>query len=639
MMKESLPVGDIAALLDLRQTPQSNPVNVVHFVTNLRTVLVSGSGIISNETIPRLHKSFVEFITSEWANPQFRIDALVVDGQIATKCLRLVRRLQNTEERAVSPAGSVRYAIHNWMRHLSGEGISESGVGFVGDGSGLERILSKATGLRRGFMSASGDYRTHMYDPTIGLPPPPTSLVTLLQYSRRSAIRASNPINAVAVSSDGKLIASGDCTGVVQIWDGSSYEPVGNAGEHDRYITSVCFSPDSRWLVSGSWDKTVRMWDCRTGQAIGSPLLGHTNDVKSVCTDGRRIISGSVDGTIRIWSCDTRQLIGTPIDAGRVVGAVVLSKDGRIGAGVDKNVCIFDIETRQQIVSMTGHTDYVWTVAFSPDGSRIASGSLDGTIRIWDVQTGSPMHRLDGHKNRVRSVAFSSDGQWIASGSDDKTVRVWNSQTGQPVRHPPTGHTDYVMGVSFSPHTLQLVSASIDRAICIWSVEVKSSQQITTIHLSRQPTHSPNDRISLQGHPSVISACCSSNGSFYAASTLEGHVSIWDMHRKLIWEAKTPIHPFHLLRLSETQLGLSAPDGSTLSWNILNGEPTHKKVISRRPQLDLSDLHPSTSFSIDTVSWFPFDFDSGLWAYIDSCLIRFEGEGSITIFDLQGFNG
>jgi hypothetical protein len=107
MLKEPPPIGDIGALVDLRRTPRSNPVNVVHFVTNLRTVLVAGSGVISNETIPRLHKSFVEFITSERADSQFCIDVPVVDGQIATKCLRL-------------------------GRHLSGEGLSGSGVGIVG---------------------------------------------------------------------------------------------------------------------------------------------------------------------------------------------------------------------------------------------------------------------------------------------------------------------------------------------------------------------------------------------------------------------------------------------------------------------------------------------------------------------------
>jgi len=640
MMKEPLPVGDIAALLDLRQTPYSSPVNVVRFVTNLRTVLVSSSGTISNETIPRLHKSFVEFIKSERADPRFRIDAPVVDGQIATRCLRLVGRLKNTEEKAALPAGSVPYAIHNWLRHLPGEGIPESGIGVVGRGGGLERILSNSTRLRKRVMSASGDYRTHVYNPKIGLPLPATALVTPPQYHHVSTIRAPFTISAIAVSPDGKLIASGASNpGAVQIWDSRSHEPVGNAGKHESRITSVCFSPDSSWLVSGSKDKTVRMWDCRTGQAIGSPFLGHTSYVTSVCTDGQRIVSGSKDKTIRIWSCDTRQLIGAPIDVGGNV-VVALSSDGHIGAGVGLYIHILHIETRRHIASMKGHTNVVLTVVFSPDGSRIASGSWDKTVRIWDVQTGRQTQKHDGHEGGVVSVVFSSDGQWIASGSTDRAIRIWDSKTGQLVGLSLKGNMNFVNSLCFSPDTFQLISSSYDYTIRIWSALAKwqkPAQQITTIHLSRHPVSSPMGRISLEGNPSVISACCSPDGSLYAASTLDGHISIWNMNRELLWETNTSIHPIHFLRYSDTKLVLSAPDGSTSSWNLLDGKPDG--AITHGRQLDASVLHRSIGLSNDAVSWFPFDFDAGLWAYIDSYLIRFEGEGSITIFDLQDFSG
>ena len=285
------------------------------------------------------------------------------------------------------------------------------------------------------------------------------------------------------------------------------------------------------------------------------PLLGHTNYVFSVCTDGQRIISGSNDGTICIWSCNTRQLIGEPIKVGKFVIAVALSNNGRIAVGVDQDVCVFDIETRQQIAQMKDHGSWVWTVAISPDGSRIASGIGDKTIRIWDVQTSKQTHKLDGHGGHVRCVAFSPDGHWIASGSNDKTVCVWNSQTGQIVGLPLKGHTHYIRGISFSPDSLQLISGGTDRTIHVWSARgewQKASQQITAIHLSssRQSASSPSDRISLEGHSSIISACCSSDGSLYAASTLEGHVSIWNMDHRLVWEANVSIHPIHLLRFS-----------------------------------------------------------------------------------------
>lgn len=150
-------------------------------------------------------------------------------------------------------------------------------------------------------------------------------------------------------------------------------------------------------------------------------------------------------------------------------------------------------------------------------------GTVDKTIRIWDAQIGKQQtHRLNGHRGNVRPVAFSSDGQWIASGSYDKTVCVWNSETGRTVGLPLTGHTNLVMGVSFSPDNLRFMSGSTDSTI---RISQKPSQQITAAPLSRQLASSPEDRISLEGHPSVMSASCSVDGSLYA-STLDGHLHL-----------------------------------------------------------------------------------------------------------------
>jgi len=97
-LKEPLTIGDLSGLLDLRETSDSDPADLIHFVTNLRTVsVVSGTESVSNDTIPRLHKSFVrvEYITSKRSNPQFRIDVPIFDDRIATRCLQLVKILRN----------------------------------------------------------------------------------------------------------------------------------------------------------------------------------------------------------------------------------------------------------------------------------------------------------------------------------------------------------------------------------------------------------------------------------------------------------------------------------------------------------------------------------------------------------------
>ena len=633
-LKEPLTIGDLSGLLDLRETPDSDPVDIVHFITNLRTVLVAGTENVGNDTIPRLHKSFVEYMTSKRADPRFRIDVLVADGQIVRKCLRLLVRLRNVGRRATVPSRSVRYAIHNWTRHFPSERFSESGVAIVGGGTkGLRKILSTTAALNKGFLSVSGDYQTHIYNPLpLEIPP---------QYIHRSTMRGPKGVWATAVSLDGKLIAT-TIAGYVQVWDSRSHETIGRTGKYGSNLRSVCFSPDSRWLVSGGNDKRVRMWDCGTLLAIGSPLSGHTGCVHSVCTDGQKIISGSDDRTIRIWSCDTHKLIGEPINAGGCVWAVSLSKGGRIAAGVDNDVCIFDIEPRQEVTLMKGHTHRVFAVAFSPDGSRIASGSSDTTIRIWDVQTGKETLRLEGHTDSLRSVAFSPDGQWLASGSEDRTVRVWDSETGRPAGPPLRGHTSFVISVAFSPDDLQIVSGSWDQTIRVWTSTPdkwpKPSQQITAIHLSRHPASSV-DRISLEGYPHVVSACLSPDGSLYAASTLDGHISIWNTDRNLLWETNISIHPIHFLRFSERQLVLSTPDGSILSWDLVDGKPVNKEAITRRPQLNRCDIHGSTASAYNLVSWFPFSSDAGLWAYVDQCFIRFEGEESVTIIDVGELDG
>ena len=640
-LKEPLAVGDVGALLDLRRTSTSKSINILHFTSNLRTVLVAGTGEITKDTIPRLHKSFVEFITSKKADEQFRIDLDAVNVEIALKCLRLVSSLKYNDDRSRIPPASVRYAIQNWARHIPNNGIL-SGVAVFGDDDQVfPRVYNSAGDLS--VLSVSGDYPTHIYDPWQGLPPPAP-----FEFSHSSTIRAGNNMSPLAISSDWLFIAFQSHESEIHLLNGRSHKPIGQLHQQPSHcmVYSACFSLDPHRLVCGTLDGSVRVWDCQTLEQACSPLLGHTGSVRSVWTDGRLVISGAMDKTIRIWDLTYHTQIGSPINVGDAVIAMAVSNDGRIVTEVKNAVCVWNVKMRSRIASMKGHTSAVFAVAFSPDDSRIASGSSDTSIRLWDAQSYTLIGKFTGHTQPVCSLSFSPDGRWVTSGGTDESVRIWHCNTGRLIDPPLQGHTDGVKSVAFSPDACQIISSSWDNTYRLWSKSTmkewpKLSEQITTIHLS-QKTHSTAPHlISLDGNPYVVSACYSPDHTLYAASTLDGHVSLWNT-TNLLWESKSPIHPIHLLRFSGNQLIISSPDGSVWAWDMFEGKiPMHELVRASGTQLNTTNIHQfrlqsSSSSDNPIVRWIPFKVDAGLWAYLDGTFIRFEsvGGGSVTFVDV-----
>ncbi|QRV86979.1 Vegetative incompatibility protein HET-E-1 [Ceratobasidium sp. AG-Ba] len=200
------------------------------------------------------------------------------------------------------------------------------------------------------------------------------------------------------------------------------------------------------------------------------------------------------------------------------VNSVAYSPDGAyIASGSDdKTIRMWDAHTGQQVGHpLTGHTEWVRSVAYSPDGAYIASGSWDRTIRMWDAHTGQQVgHPLTGHTDSVWSVAYSPDGAYIASGSEDNTIRIWDARTGQQVGHPLTGHTDWVRSVAYSPDGAYIASGSEDNTIRIWDA-----------HTGQQVGHP------LTGHTrSVYSVAYSPDGACVASGSSDRTIRIWDAH-------------------------------------------------------------------------------------------------------------
>jgi WD40 repeat protein len=126
------------------------------------------------------------------------------------------------------------------------------------------------------------------------------------------------------------------------------------------------------------------------------------------------------------------------------------------------------------IEPITGHSNWITSAEFSPDGKRLVSGSFDKTVRIWDAQTGKQLvvcgDNDASHSERVLSVGFSPNGLFVASGSWDRTVCVWDARTGNLILGPLKGHVDWVQCVQFSLDGAHLASCSDDGAIRFWDV-------------------------------------------------------------------------------------------------------------------------------------------------------------------------
>ncbi len=341
-----------------------------------------------------------------------------------------------------------------------------------------------------------------------------------------------NPVSSVAFSPDGRRLVS--ASGSVKVWDATNGQEAFTIQIPNTNVTSVAFSPDGTRLASASEGFPSRggvaVWDTTSGQA--TPLSGGGAMSVSYSADGKWLAStqggrslpigdSPTGGIVEVWEAVNGKKTLTLKEHTTGCTSVAFSSDGKRLASASTsfstvfnkhtpgNVKVWDTTTGQVLFTFKKHTLAVNSVAFSPDGKRVASAGSDG-VKVWDAVSGRESFPLKGHTSWVNSVVFSVDGTRLASASNDRTVIVWNIATGDLI-HTLSGHTDAVTCVAISADGTRLATASRDRTVKVW--DAASGQEMLT----------------LKGHTKEASSVAfSMDGKRLASASHDGTVKIWD---------------------------------------------------------------------------------------------------------------
>jgi eukaryotic-like serine/threonine-protein kinase len=323
---------------------------------------------------------------------------------------------------------------------------------------------------------------------------------------------------------------------------------------HQGDVDLVLFSPDGSRIATAGKDLTVRLWESNTGKAIATIRFEALIKSMAFSDDGTKLLCGSNRGCEFFDSNGIRletQLSKNPaiedmpiglqsvqnfdgkvaegirfldVNSGQpmlptIIGQSILgcSADGAleriVTCGEAPEVLVWNTRTQQLERTLTGHTVFVGSVCFLPDGRHIASGGgyPDNFIQIWDLEDETANKKLVGHTNAISDLDVSSDGARIASGSFDQTAKLWDGHSGKELATL-RGHTDWVRDVEFSPNNHYLATANSDHTVRLWKGD---TGEFLTV---------------LRGHTGLVNyVVFSPDSKWLASSSTDGTVRVWDV--------------------------------------------------------------------------------------------------------------
>ncbi|MBN2005062.1 MAG: CHAT domain-containing protein [Anaerolineae bacterium] len=377
-------------------------------------------------------------------------------------------------------------------------------------------------------------------------------------------------IPKVIFSPDGSQLASASADGSIFLWDMQNLQTPTVMRGNKGAVWDIAFSPDGKILAAANEEQTVTLWDLKViSMPVSLPLVGHSGVVQSVMFTANvpdfpgdlTLVSGGADKTVRVWEVSTSQ--------------------GYLSATL--------------ATTLTGHNSSIQTIAISPDGTTLASGSTDGSIIWWDMASWRQLDVLTGHSGSINDTVFSPDGKQLASsnrgiqwcrpesdgvtrvwGCGDSTVILWDLETEQSLGTPLDSQSA-VRDVAFSADGTKLVTSNVDSVTHLWEITTAQVPEITaTLELTMtEPTYE------------VSAMALNPAGTILAVGSTDKTIHLWHLVSGYVLSATPGItltgHQATVKSLAfsadGTRLASGSEDETIILWDIDSSPPVSKTIL------------------------------------------------------------
>lgn len=282
----------------------------------------------------------------------------------------------------------------------------------------------------------------------------------------------SGGVNSIAISPDGKTLASGAKDETLRFWDLEKTEAIKTITTEGSSVKRVCYNHAGTKLLASLYTRFAEI-DVKSGKKRMSKKNSHTAFTETcIYSSGDDLILTSSwrDNTLSIWKSSN---LKKQIDLKEVcwIDNALFSKKGDLvfSGGHDNLIKVWDVATGNMIYSLAGHEDWVYDLCLSADEKTIYSAGFDKVIKVWNAETRKNTATLKGHSEGVVCLDISTDNKWLASGGTDKEIIIWDLNEKKEVKRI-KAHTEAITDLKFSSDGKTLYSCSLDKTIKIWDL-------------------------------------------------------------------------------------------------------------------------------------------------------------------------